>query len=78
MTEQENRWMELGKAIERAAGELPEGFDLYVELERGAGVAVLHLPDTDASKHDFDGDTLADHINAAIDYAIANDSEHED
>ena len=63
------RWLALGKAVERAAGELPEGYELNLELERGAGIAILY----DGDGFDiggFDGDTFADQINRAIDKAI--------
>lgn len=64
------RWQETGRAVERACKELPEGFDLHIELERNAGTVRLYLPDGDASMDEFDGDTFVDHINAAIDQAV--------
>lgn len=65
------RWIEIGKAVERACRELPDGFDLHLELENGAGTVRLYLPDDDASLDDFEGDTFADRINFAIDAALA-------
>jgi hypothetical protein len=60
-----------GAAIQRAAGELPEGWDLHIEIEAGAGIVRLYPPDSDACLDDFGGgDTFAEEINAAIDYAI--------
>ncbi|QJD98650.1 hypothetical protein HH212_00165 [Massilia forsythiae] len=70
MTDQEKRWMAIGQAVERACAELPEGFDLHLELERDAGTVRLYLPDTDASEQDFEGDTLSMTIHTAINYAI--------
>lgn len=61
----------IGAAIERAAAELPEGCDLHIDIERGAGTVRLYLPNSDASKSDFEGhDTFAGEINAATDWAI--------
>lgn len=68
-----------GAAIQRAAGELPEGYELCIEIEREGGSVRLYLPDTDASMDDFGGgDTFAEEINEATDYAIrqANAKEH--
>lgn len=69
MTDQNERWIGIGKAVERACKDLPEGFDLHIELENGAGTVKLYLPDSDSYMDDFDGDTFADKINAAIDFA---------
>lgn len=58
----------IGAAVQRAAGELPEGYDLHIEIERDAGCVRLYLPDSDASLADFGGgDTFADEINSAVD-----------
>lgn len=63
------RWMELGRAIERAAGELPDGYELRVEVEKGAGTVVLY--DTDCDRiEDLTGDTLAAQVESAIGYAV--------
>lgn len=78
LTREEQRWLEIGKAVERACEVLPHGFDLHIELEQGAGTARLYLPDTDASEDDFGGgDTFAEEINAAIDRALAYPQEPE-
>jgi len=63
------RWLALGKAIKRAAGDLPEGYELTVEVEKGAGIAILYDPEG-FDIGGLDGDTLADQINRAIDKAI--------
>lgn len=71
MTDRREHHEAIGAAIERAAAELPEGCDLHIEIERHAGNVVLYLPNSDASKSDFEGhETFADQINAAIDWAI--------
>lgn len=59
----------IGAAIQRAAAELPEGFDLHIEIERNAGTVRLYLADTDSSLDDFRGDDFADYIEKAIDKA---------
>lgn len=61
----------LGSAIQRACRDLPEGFIVSVSLEKDAGTLELCLPDTDAALDDFDGETFADQIHAAIDAAKA-------
>lgn len=58
-------------AIQRACAELPQGVDLHIELENGAGTVRLYLPDTDADITDFGSDlTFVQQINAAIDTAM--------
>jgi hypothetical protein len=61
---------EVGAAIQRACGELPEGFDIHIELENGAGGVCLYEPNSDVSFDEFDADTFAGQINKAIDHAI--------
>lgn len=61
----------LGSAIQRACCDLPDGFMISVSLEKDAGTLELCLPDTDAVLDDFDGETFADQIHAAIDAAMA-------
>jgi len=74
MAENELRWLEIGKAIERACRELPNGADLTIELEKGYGGARLRIDSgSDAPDYDNDewlGDEFATQINNAIDYAI--------
>lgn len=59
----------VGAALQRAAGELPEGFEIRVEVERGAGTARLYGPNGDEIEG-IEGDGLADEINEAIDTAM--------
>lgn len=65
------RWVEIGKAVERACRDLPEGYDIHIELERGAGTVRLYLADTDADMSDFENDTFAEKIHAAIDATLS-------
>lgn len=63
------RWLALGRAIERAAGELPDGYEIRVEVEKGAGTVALY--DTDCDRiEEFSGDTLAEQLESAIGYAV--------
>lgn len=58
-------------AINRACSELPEGYDLHIELEKNAGSVRLYLLDSDCDITDFGSDlTFVETINAAIDAAI--------
>ncbi len=71
----DGRLIELGKAVERAAKELPIGVELHIELERDAGTVRLYLPpqgDDDAGDvlDDWDDGAFQDYINQAIDTAI--------
>jgi hypothetical protein len=62
----------IGKAIERACGELPEGFDLHVECENGAAGVRLYHPDGEEESEDLYCESgLAGEIDNAINVAIA-------
>lgn len=61
------RHLQLGQALDRVAGELPEGFEVIVELERFAGSVTLIDPD--GNEHDCSedsGETFAGHIERAL------------
>jgi hypothetical protein len=65
-----------GEAIQRAAKELPDGYELRIEIEKDAGSVEITVPEDDPFKQsefgvdDFgSGDTFSDQINNAIDYA---------
>lgn len=69
------RHVTIGAAIERAAAELPEGYDLMIEIEKDAGTVTLLIPpmgDDEGGQalHDWDGDDFGHQINRAIDHAI--------
>lgn len=63
------RWHELGRAINRAARDLPDGYEIDIEVARHSGIVVLI--DTDCDRiTDFNGDTLGAQVESAIGYAI--------
>lgn len=64
-----------GAAIQRAAKDLPEGYEITIEIERDAGVVRLFVPaygddEISAVIDEFSGDDIAYEIENAIDYAI--------
>jgi len=62
----------IGKAIERACEELPEGFDLHVECEKDTGTVRLYHPDGEEDDTEFhDSDYFSGAIDNAINVAIA-------
>lgn len=66
-----DRWMGIGKAIQRACADLPEETEIIVSLEKGAGTVTLI--DQDGNEHkNFSTDYgFAGVLNEAIDTAIA-------
>ena len=67
----EKRWLEVGKAVERACIELPQWAEVVVSLEKDAGTVKWF--DGDGNEYDSDthGDCFSETINNAIDAAIA-------
>ena len=64
-----------GAATQRAEKDLPEGYEIQIFLEQGAGTVVLNTPAIGdhllgESISEFDGDDFAYEIENAIDYAI--------
>ena len=60
--------LSIGKAINRAARDLPEGWEIRIDLERHAGVVFLIDPDGNETMSEG-GELFSDQINAAIDAA---------
>lgn len=60
--------LSIGKAINRAARDLPEGWEIRIDLERHAGVVFLIDPDGNETMSE-NGEFFSDQINAAIDAA---------
>lgn len=69
VTEQVSRALALGTAIERAAAELPDGYELRIEAELHAGTVALYDRDCDRLE-EWLGDTLGEQADNAISYAI--------
>jgi hypothetical protein len=64
-----------GAAIQRAAAELPEGYELTIEIERNAGTMALWIPPVSDEEDgrrvdDLCGDDIAYQIEDAIYRAI--------
>jgi hypothetical protein len=64
-----------GSAIQKAAMDLPDGYEITIELERGAGNVRLYIPacsDDESGEvvSEFSGYDIADEIENAIAYAI--------
>lgn len=72
--------LRIGRAIERAAEFLPDGYQITIELERGSGLVRLFIPpigdDGGIERHDWNGPSFPDEINSAIDFAIEFHKEH--
>lgn len=63
----------IGRAVNRASGELPFGYDLHIELEKGAGTVRLNRPDGEEVDEEFhDCDYFSGAIDNAINFAIAD------
>jgi hypothetical protein len=74
LTREEQRWLDLGRAIDSAADKLPDGYEIRVEVEKGAGTVALY--DTDCDRVDeWRGETLAEQVENATDYAITRAEE---
>lgn len=67
----QKRWMEIGKAIERACIDQPESTEIVISLERDAGTVTMFDPDGNEHDQFSHGDGLAGVVNEAIDAAIA-------
>lgn len=71
------RWADIGKEIERAVKELPNGAKLNIELEHDAGTVKLYLPPqgddgTGEVQGEWSGYMFSGQISRAIDAAIAS------
>lgn len=69
MTGEQKRDMLIGRAINRAAEELPEGYEISIDIERGAGIVELWDGEGDSRIIDS-GEPFYAQINEAIDSAI--------
>ena len=64
----------IGENVDAASDQLPQGWSILLELERGA--AVVNLYDSDGKQRDFDTnhDSLSQEIADAIAYATSQDA----
>ena len=66
----EGEFYSVGGAIENAARYLPEGYEILIRIERGAGTMELVSPDVDSKPIDFYNDSIAGTVKDAIEKAI--------
>jgi len=74
MTPVDREHLAIGRAIERAAETLPEGWEVFVNIERDAGWVVLCDPDGNVFSVDSGGH-FSEQINSAVDAARAGGGE---
>lgn len=65
----------IGKAVNRAARDLPEGWEIRIDLERHAGVVHLIDPEGNETMIEGNGELFSDQISAAIDAASSQSKE---
>lgn len=63
--------LRIGQQIHRAAGDLPETYEIEIEIERGSGSVYLCKPDYTKVAFNDHVDGLSESIKDAIDAAIA-------
>lgn len=70
----EERDQEIGRAVQRACADLPEGCEVVIHLEKGAGT--VYMTDWDGNEYDHfqSDDGFGDVINQAVDGAITADA----
>lgn len=74
LTKIERECLRIGQEIQRAAGELPDGYEMEIEIERGSGSVYLSKPDySKVSFHDM-VDGLSYAITGAIDAALTTNT----
>lgn len=69
LSDRERECLHIGRAVERAAAELPVGYELRIELERDAGSVRLFDDMSEEIEIDADG-PFSDQINSAIEAAM--------
>lgn len=53
-------------AVQRIAGELPDGWQVVLEIERGSGLVRLYDPNGDDQMIELDEGTIAEQLLAAL------------
>ena len=67
---EQERWMEIGKAIERACIDQPDSTEIVISLERDAGTVTMFDPDGNEHDQFSHEDGFAGVVNAAIEAAV--------
>lgn len=70
LSDKEQRALFVGQAVERAARDLPEGYELTINLERGAGWVEWTNDQGNTMGIEADGEPFHQQINSAIESAI--------
>ena len=74
LTKIERECLLIGKEIQRAAGELPDGYEIEIQIERGYGGVTLEKPDYTRLVFDDAVDGISHCITQAIDQAMKGTS----
>ncbi len=67
--------MNIGRAVQRAASDLPTGWCIHIQLECGSGTVYLSDPSGCAAMIDGGGEPFSEQINTAIERAAAKEEE---
>jgi hypothetical protein len=70
LSDKEQHDLFMGQAVERAARDLPEGYELTINLERGAGWVEWTNDQGNTMGIESDGEPFHQQINSAIEFAI--------
>lgn len=62
--------LQIGRAVNRAAGTLPEGWQMTINIEQGYGGVEICDPEGSVIELNFDGEPFSVQINGTTDYAI--------
>lgn len=68
--ERDSEWQDIGRLLHKAAGSLPDGYEIQVRVERGWGGVVLHGTDDESTDLDDGESSLSEQIERAIDAAM--------
>lgn len=59
----------IGRAIHRACSDLPDGYEIRIDLEKGSGIVYVTDRDGDETMIESGGELFSYQINEAIDHA---------
>lgn len=69
------RQLAIGRAVERACTDLPDLYEISIDLEKDAGTVRLYAPDAESIDFDQDFDSFGSKIDSAIDAARSQHQE---